>query len=70
MWSHDSTDWYQDTDAPFDLDAMLKDFTPGSIILFHSCNKHEKRTKIILPLVLQEISKRELSCAPITPDII
>lgn len=70
LWSHDSTDWFHDTDAPYDVNTLLKDFTPGSIILFHSCQKHEQRTKKILPGVLEEIKKRGLKCDTIMPEML
>lgn len=67
LWSHDSTDWYHDTNAPYNIESILTNFSPGSIILFHSCKKHETRTKEILPKVLEEIKKRGMVCGAITP---
>lgn len=46
--------------ANFDVDRAydkLINIKPGSIVLFHFCNKHEKETKQILPRYLQLLSK-------------
>lgn len=70
LWSHDSTDWFHDTDAPYDVKTLLEGFTPGSIILFHSCKKHEQRTRKILPEILEEIKRRGLKCDAIIPEML
>lgn len=44
----------------FDVDRAYNkmiNIKPGSIVLFHFCNKHEKETKQILPKYLQFLSK-------------
>lgn len=61
LWSVDSTDWCNSKNIDFDIDNILSKIRPGSIILLHSCKKHEHRTKKILPIILREMSKRKLT---------
>lgn len=61
MWTVDSTDWYHKPASDFDLISITNRIKPGSIILLHCCKKHEERTRIILPLLLEDLSNKNFT---------
>lgn len=57
LWSDDSTDWYHNENIDLeDIKLKLQVVSSGSIVLFHFCQKHEHRTRIILPQFLEKLS--------------
>ena len=60
MWSNDSTDWYHTRPSDFDIEDIVSSIRPGSIVLLHCCNKHEKRTRAILPILLNKLASKNL----------
>lgn len=56
LWSDDSTDWYNEEEINTNmLNIFISNVSSGSIILFHFCKKHEKRTRKILPIFLKSM---------------
>lgn len=57
LWDVDSTDWYDLNANIFNVEDVIRQIHPGCIVLFHFRQKHESRTRIILPLILEYCRK-------------
>lgn len=57
LWSVSSDDTKSGVDSKVATKKMIEQTKHGSIVLFHSSQKHEQRTLEILPMYLFEINK-------------
>lgn len=62
MWDVLSADFDQFISPQECLDNVLRNYGPGSIIVFHDSEKAFTNLKIVLPLVLAHLQKENYSC--------
>lgn len=58
LWDVDSKDWTGSDDVDCDVHGIVSIVKTGSIVLFHFCREHEKRTKYLLPKVLDALNNQ------------
>lgn len=58
LWSVDSEDWCIEKKDKINVEDMINNTKPGSIVLFHFSQEHMARTLQILPLYMKGMSER------------
>ena len=59
-WSLSSGDYDLDAfDLQKSINILIKNTTPGDVVLFHSCKRHEKETKLLLPQYLRWLKEQK-----------
>lgn len=59
LWSVDSYDWMKECDNESKAHDVIRTIRSGDIILLHSSVSHINRTKVVLPIILEELFKKD-----------